>query len=491
MAEVKALVIHAQPHLDEVCAIWLLRRFGQDEYPGCDTAKIVCWTTGGETPDGRSADEWEAEGYLALGLARGRFDEHPEMNGGRGHNPEDCTSMLVAKDLGVSGDPALTDILSFVNENDLKGKSLPFDLASLIRDLNKEFPDAPERVIEWGSEALEVKYRAAEQVLAGNDQDSELGVDEVCAVWLLRKFGVRHDPDIAKYPIKLMGPGEDSGEWTSQGYMVVHVGGDERSCDIAAEAMKVKDDPSLSQILHYSRTHLKGRIGPLELPSIIASFCAVHPDEYERAFKWSSTAFDTKHVVQQMFHSAKEDYEKAIKEENYIGSRKVMIVTFESDNPAVSRYARSKKFGCNAAVVIQKNSKGQVQVYASKRHGVNLDDVAKMLRLHEQRVKKNICTTDWRELGAHGRVTGAEEWWFHKEAGMLLNGSLSAPDVPPTNLDLETIRDIVAVGINPQAMPDDCRKRGRCVHGRDCEFYSYGLYRCYKLRKEEHERSRR
>lgn len=489
MGAVHTFATHPKPHLDEVCAIWLFRRFGREKYPGADSAEIVVWPFGGNTPDGRSAEEWEAEGVIALGTGRGRFDHHPKTDSGIGHGSSACTAMLAAQDLGVANDPALVDALESINRNDLRGGSQPFDLSAVIKDYNNEHPDSPEMVIEWASAALDAKYEAARAFSGQYPAAADFGVDEVCAVWLKRKFEAGRSFEGGICPVKFIGPDEHEFEWSSAGYLVVHVGGKECSCDIAARVLGVIDDPALSQILDYARNSKARRGGPLELPSIIASFRAVYPDEPERAFKWCASAFDVKHEVQKLFSAAKEPYDAAVKEAAYIGGRKVMVVTVESDNPTVARYARTKEYGCNAAVVIQRNSKGQVQIYTAKRHRVRLDDVAKMLRVEEQKAKGVDCTTDFCILGSAGRVTGAEEWWYQKDGEMLLNGSFSAPDVPPTNLDLETIRHIVKLGIDSEGLPKECSAARRCVKGRDCELYCYGLDRCNKLRQEERDAS--
>ena len=64
----KYIVTHSRPHLDEIAAIWILRKFGEQTFPGISTAQLIFWETGGQTPDGRSSQEYDNEGYLLLGV---------------------------------------------------------------------------------------------------------------------------------------------------------------------------------------------------------------------------------------------------------------------------------------------------------------------------------------------------------------------------------------------------------------------------------------
>ncbi|MBU0649454.1 hypothetical protein KJ969_05170 [Patescibacteria group bacterium] len=354
MKRVKCLVTHVRPHLDEIAAIWLLRKFGKKKYPGVEDAEIVFWTLGGETPDGRSAQDWENDGCLLIGTGRGRFDEHPGFNGqGESCDRGECAATLVAKDLGVDKLPALKQILKYVKDSDLNGQVRSFDMAVTIQDLNRHFSDAPEKVIDWAISALEAKYG------------------------LQREF-------------------------------------------------------------HETAKH-----------------------EFENKAEIHDVKF---------------------------GGQIHKVVFIESDNESFSRYARSN-YGCQASVVVQKNSRGNVQIHTNQRKNLTITDIVQMLRLEEQKIKGKMLMTDWNELARGGKVEGAEEWYFSVNAGMLLNGALSAPDVPPTNIPFQRIKEIVLMGINPEDFPEFCITSPRCF-GPRCRLYQSGLHRCRKKRWKAKEASR-
>ena len=61
--------------------------------------------------------------------------------------------------------------------------------------------------------------------------------------------------------------------------------------------------------------------------------------------------------------------------------------------------------------------------------------------------------------------------------------SVAAPNVSPTRLSLEKIKEIVIIGINSQNFPIHCAKTRRCIF-KKCDWYNLGLHRCRKIRFE-------
>lgn len=133
------IISHAQMHLDEILALWLIEKFA-----------TPVWLT-----------KHCVEQTLMLGVGRGEFDEHPVAAGDQ-RTKEDCCATLVAKSLGVADNRALGQILKFVFNVDVKGVGQPFDLYNMVKVLNGMYSEDPSRVINWVYEALEAKY--AEQL---------------------------------------------------------------------------------------------------------------------------------------------------------------------------------------------------------------------------------------------------------------------------------------------------------------------------------------
>ena len=138
---------------------FLLKKFGENKFPGISKARIVCWNSGDGNGVGvkRSVDDYEKEGALFIGVGGGRFDEHPVASGERKQN--ECSATLVAKALGIADDPSLEKILKFALNNDIKAAASPFDLAYITKIMHQRYPDNSDKVMEWVMAGLEAKYQ--------------------------------------------------------------------------------------------------------------------------------------------------------------------------------------------------------------------------------------------------------------------------------------------------------------------------------------------
>lgn len=172
MVTFHTIITHQGPHFEEDVAVWLLRKFGETKFQGISTAKIEFWSTGGTTPDGRSAEDYEREGILLLGIGGGRFDEHPSANGER--KQDECAATLVAKALGVDDDPALDAILQFALHNDLHGGSgYLFDVARIVKVSQQMGLNSSEDSIVWASLGIETVYQEQKQFLVETAKEFE------------------------------------------------------------------------------------------------------------------------------------------------------------------------------------------------------------------------------------------------------------------------------------------------------------------------------
>lgn len=156
---IHAIVIYPRPHADTICAIWLLRTFGEQHFPGAGAATIKYWN---QVADGKSADDWETEGVLLIDLGGGKFDHHHDTHSTK----SDCASTLIAKYLGIDQDPALRKMLTYVKRDDLEGKGIiskdivdrAFGLSAIIMNLNRDYPEHPDFVIDTVSRIYHAHY---------------------------------------------------------------------------------------------------------------------------------------------------------------------------------------------------------------------------------------------------------------------------------------------------------------------------------------------
>jgi hypothetical protein len=155
---------------------------------------------------------------------------------------------------------------------------------------------------------------------------------------------------------------------------------------------------------------------------------------------WASKALCAKFEEQNLFWQNEKDY-KLAKKEYAIGPGNVrwLIVAVHSNNESFSKYARRK----GAAIIIQQNSIGGVQIFSNKNFGVKLYKVARKIRQAEAWSKKAAITNDLKTLVSEGKIVGAENWYFHHTIQALFNGSLTAPCVTPTRISFTRIIEIV------------------------------------------------
>lgn len=156
LTPIHTIVTHYRPHLDEIMAILLLDLYGGQEFPGTREVirrgNIVFWDAGSLPPDGRTAEDWERDGYLLVGVGQGRFDEHPGP--GRGRLKGETATSLVAKFLKKHRESYLYRLLNYVRDTDLQGEPHPQALARLVDDQHTQYPNDPLRVMRWTMDVL-------------------------------------------------------------------------------------------------------------------------------------------------------------------------------------------------------------------------------------------------------------------------------------------------------------------------------------------------
>lgn len=144
------IFLPARPHPDTILAIFLLKHFGKERYPGIESALIEIRQI---LPPNETSESLEKKGMLALDLGNGRLDHHGK---------EKTLSQLISEDLQISEEPCLQKILKYGERDDKFGLGTistdpldkAFGLSGLISALNKALPENQERIIEMVSPFL-------------------------------------------------------------------------------------------------------------------------------------------------------------------------------------------------------------------------------------------------------------------------------------------------------------------------------------------------
>lgn len=154
--EIKKIILPVRLQPDTIIAIYLLKEFGTKKYLNIKQAIIEANPNAGKT----GHDENLKNGNLLIDLGGGVYDHHGKAN-------PTCASVLVAKDLNIAGDPALSKLLRYAERDDKFGLGTiskdqidrAFGLSGLIGSLNKQYPDEPQKIFDYIFPIINAHYK--------------------------------------------------------------------------------------------------------------------------------------------------------------------------------------------------------------------------------------------------------------------------------------------------------------------------------------------
>ena len=290
-------------------------------------------------------------------------------------------------------------------------------------------------------------------------------VDEVAGIVLLRQYGEEKFPGIKKAKFVFWDAGSrphDKKNWmdhAKEGRLLVGIGGgcfDEHpnentdrakshcAATLIAEYLGIDKKPEVQQLLKYTLNNdTNGGTNPFDLGALINLGNKTWWDTDPQAiFSWAMQPIEW-HLLKQrkFFIETKKEFDTYA---NIIPivykGRTIKIVAIESNDTEIGAYARSEH-GTSAAIVIQKNEKGQIAITSQKRAAINFDEVIVHLRKKEAQIKR--LPFQGLDLSVDGTLPEIDNWYYDKPAGRILNGSLSAPNVTATRIYFNCIIDIV------------------------------------------------
>lgn len=422
------IATHVRPDIEELLAIVMLILHGEKVYPGVSTAKLTFVNP--EMPDYEHHIALHPE-VLPVGVWHGDLDEHPMP--GFPNDPAKkgkCAATLVAEKLGIANNPEWKKLLTSVTANDLWGIGSPFDVAYILKVL---YDNADKSAISWALMAIRaVHHEEKKNVLEHTTYDfagKAWLFDRIFTLWLKLKFGKE--------------------EISKEAQLAFAFDSSDKQLGLALQTAKelgVEDNQNLNFLLNYAKARpvADNMFGIKGLPALILQYySAVNPEMAQTAaLDWAFRGIEAKYQEQKYFLEVTgSEFKKKAKIKKFKTAgrkRKLKLVTVRSDVRYLAKYARSK-LGGGCAVIIQKTTAGNVQIFTNKVYGLNLDLLSEKLRLAEQEAMGKVEVTDPAQLRAEGMLAN---WYYHHEGQMLLNGSLKAV-VPPTLLSLKKIRELV------------------------------------------------
>jgi hypothetical protein len=140
--DIRKILIPNKPHLDPIAAIYLLRKYGKERFPGVERAKIEFWEHS-RNPSQKEITGFEKEGGLMIDVGGSLFDHHAALG-----SSETSTS-LVASYLGIENNPEVSALIGYIREDDLEGLHNRYgDLAYIVKCMHKR--DVPsQKVIDY------------------------------------------------------------------------------------------------------------------------------------------------------------------------------------------------------------------------------------------------------------------------------------------------------------------------------------------------------
>lgn len=453
MATVKKheFTTHWRPQVSDLATMWMVKNFGDsEEFARLEEGIGLRYLRDG----GRSLRDKEGEfkpqtnaGKTFSGVGGGEFDEH-------GKKIAECEASLMGRKLGLVRDlkeedrvlsrpefkrhvfhvqdeegkrkyffvedEKLRDLFTAIVRDDIQGSPV-FSLGNMVDTMYRLHPNGMRKVMNW-TFAL---FDAASKIGPIPREEREAAHEEVAC--LIREMLAAIEkrgwyPEIASKRLR---------EWLDKRYYAL------------GEPLNLVDSVAILQ-----------RAGA----------------DYK---EWLKTALHAELSEQRHFHTVTAEEAKKARLENATirfpnGSiEKRVIAVIETDDVLIHRYLVSKTHGCDAAFIIRKRTNGQVQIWPGsyqkkvadgareKRESLSflMPTVAAFVRAGELR-KKGSPIPPWDELVSDHGPKSDHSWFFYSKPGWLMNGSLTATDVPPTSLSLDEMKGAVLWAVDEGYMEE-------------------------------------
>lgn len=309
--------------------------------------------------------------------------------------------------------------------------------------------------------------------------------DEALALFLLGIFGEEKFPGVKSAGMRfwtmLRDPERKTPEaYEAEGVLLVGVGGGrfdehppeggerkhgECSATLVAKHLGVANDPRLRKLLEYAlRSDTLTGVGPMEIPSLMKAMHEAHPDDPQFVLNWAVAAIGAEYHNQTMFWDAVTEVEAHGRIEelpfSLVGSdSRAKMVIIESDSHRALQATLYARRDCS--IVLVKNTRGQVQISTRVNDGIDLSCVAGALHTRERELAGETNRLSRRELRSEGTVPGDDAWYYFELGQAIFNGSLTRPNVAPTQIPLQEIAGLIKLHtrVKPRNGPSHHRNR--------------------------------
>lgn len=353
----------------------------EEDYGGLDPKQtaLIFLKGGDETLTGGII----GDSLTLIDRGRGELDHH-----GKKFDIKETSTSLMAKKLGITEDKNVQTLLSLVQRKDLQGIALPLDAPDIVSCIQK--------------------------TNISDEEKLRLGIRIIRSAMEFRKRKLQRD-----------------NRW-----------GQKVCIDFLAERKAEKIPEKFTQYIDKLRNERFER--PFDIVEILIGEKAQFGEEEAVKFVKTLLSFVFNDSIK--FYQAKQEFrEKAAKKE----IKGILMTVYCTDNEKFNPAARSE----GASIIVQRGTDGHTQIYFNTANPDIDDDltdsIAAMIRLEECLVQDKRIPDDG--LGQSEWVDGIPEWYYYKAPQIgdkkpgrfIMNGSLTAPDVPCSQIPLSTLFEIV------------------------------------------------
>jgi len=264
-------------------------------------------------------------------------------------------------------------------------------------------------------------------------------LDELTAIWLIERYGnqgfVKQYAEDGVIKLGIDGGPLDEHPDPEKGDRKEG----ESACSLVAKALSLTGPAMSFLVQQVTRQDSSGSSSSLELGFIVEVM--YHNDKTaEQVMEFVFGVLDDLYRYQYKLQTTTAQEYKRLAQFEEIPTHRgplKMVVLDGTNNPQLSKYARSKAGGY-VAIVIQRQPTGNVQIFTNQFYNIDLSGIARTIQQKELLALGQSPSEVG--LGSEGMIAN---WYYHSKMQALLNGSLKHPEVPPTKLSLEKLRDII------------------------------------------------
>lgn len=176
--QVKSILMPNKPHLDPIVSLYLLRKYGQSQFPGIEQAKIIFWEQSND-PTNDEVKRFRNSGVLILDVGGSLFDHHEKARG-----VKETTTSLVASYLRIESNPEVGALLNYIREDDLEGLHNRYgELAYLLKCMHKQNIPS-EKVVEVSLKLINIFQNCQLEWHINTKKEYE----EKCKIYKIKRF---------------------------------------------------------------------------------------------------------------------------------------------------------------------------------------------------------------------------------------------------------------------------------------------------------------